>query len=226
MIAVVTGTGTGVGKTRLAAALVHALAARGPVVGWKPVESGVAGELGDDEAALAAASAIHAPSIRLREPLSPHLAARRAGVRLDPAALHARLAALASTWPTLVLEPAGGLCSPLDDELDNAGWLAAAPAELRARLRLVLVAPDRLGVLHDVAAALHAAAAHGLAIAAVALAPPAAADLSTGTNAAELAARAPARGRPIVTLPRAAIAGLARHAAIAALLAALGRGRG
>ena len=103
MIIAVAGTGTGVGKTRLAAALVRALAARGPVVGWKPVESGVVGERGDDEAALAEASSVHVPSIRLRAPLSPHLAARMEGVTLDPAALHRGWLVLAAAWPALVL---------------------------------------------------------------------------------------------------------------------------
>lgn len=223
MIVTVVGTGTGIGKTHLAVALIRALAVRGPVVAWKPVESGVSGALGDDEVALAAVSSLHVPSLRLRAPLSPHLAARREGVVIEPAALHARWLALAETWPTLVVELAGGLCSPLDDELDHAQWLALAPPAVRARLRLVLVAPDRLGALHDVAATLHAAAAHGLAsaIAAIALAPPATADAATGTNAAELAARPPARGRPIVVLPRASSAELAAHAAVQALLAAL-----
>ena len=220
-IIVVTGTGTGVGKTQLAVALVRALAARGPVIGWKPVETGVDGAIGDDEALLAAVSAAHAPALRLPQPLSPHLAARRAGVVIDPVALHGRWLTLATEWPTVVVELAGGLCSPLDDELDNAAWLAAAPPAIRAGLRLVLVAPDRLGVLHDVAAALHAAAAHRLTIDAIALAPSRAADASTGTNADELAARAPARGRPIITLPSAAPADLATSAAMQSLLAAL-----
>lgn len=223
MIVAVTGTGTGIGKTHLAVALIRALATRGPVVAWKPVESGVTGARGDDEAALAAASAVHVPSLRLRAPLSPHLAARREGVVIEPAALHARFVELAETWPTVVVELAGGLCSPLDDELDHAGWLATAAPAIRARLRIVLVASDRLGVLHDVAATLHAAAAHGLgpALAAIALAPPATADLSTGTNAAELARRRPARDLAIVELPRAPSAELAHHAAVQAILAAL-----
>ncbi len=221
MIIAVAGTGTGVGKTRQAAALVRALAARGPVVGWKPVESGVSGERGDDEAALTEASSAHVPSIRLRAPLSPHLAARMEGITLDPAALHRRWLELAVAWPAMVLETAGGLCSPLDDALDQAGWLASAPRMIRAGMRLVLVAPDRLGVLHDVAAALHAAAAHGLTVDAIALAPPLVADASTGTNAGELAARAPARGRPIVTLPWAPVAELAASPAVRGLLTAL-----
>lgn len=222
MIVVVTGTGTGVGKTRLAVGLVQALAARGPVVGWKPVESGVDGALGADEVELAAASVVHAASVRLREPLSPHLAARRAGVTIDRAALHRRWLELARAWPAMVVELAGGLCSPLDDDVDQAGWLAEASPMIRAGMKLVVVASDRLGVLHDVVATLHAAAAHGLTVAAIALAPPATPDLSTGTNAGELAARAPVRGRPIVTLPRATSAELAGHPAVADLLAALG----
>lgn len=224
MIVVVTGTGTGVGKTRLAAALVHALAARGPVIGWKPVESGVtgaSGDLGEDEAALAQASAVHVPSMRLRAPLSPHLAARREGVAIDAAALHTRFAELATAWATLVVEPAGGLCSPLDDELDNAAWLAGAPAIVRADYRLVLVAPDRLGVLHDVTAALHAAAAHALPVAAIALAPVTSPDLSTGTNAAELATRPLTRTIPIISIPHASITDLATSPAVHALIAAL-----
>lgn len=221
MIVVVTATGTGVGKTHLAVALVRALGARGPVVAWKPVESGVTGPLGEDEAALAAVSARHVPAVRLPAPLSPHLAARRAGVVLAPGELHRQLVDLATAWPTVVVELAGGLCSPLDDELDHAGWLEALPAGLRPRLRLLLVAPDRLGVLHDVAAALHAATAHGLPVDAVALSAPAVADLSTGTNAAELAARPTIRGRAIVAVPRAPSADLAGHPALAALVAAL-----
>ncbi|HVV84792.1 MAG TPA: dethiobiotin synthase [Kofleriaceae bacterium] len=223
MIIVVSGTGTGVGKTHVAVALVRALAARGPVVAWKPVESGVEDPAGpgEDEAALAARSAVHVPSVRLRAPISPHLAARREGVRIDPAALHRRWLELASAWPAMVVELAGGLCSPLDDALDSAGWLAAAPPAIRAGMRLLLVAPDRLGVLHDAAAALHACAAHGLAARAIALSAPATADASTGTNAAELSARTIAAGLSIVRVPRAPSAELAAHPGIGELLAAL-----
>ena len=122
VIVAVVGTGTGIGKTHLAVALTQALAARGPVVAWKPVESGVRGALGDDEAALAAVSAAHVPSLRLRAPLSPHLAARREGVVIEPAALHDRWLTLAETWPTLVVELAG-------DRLPDGDRLDATRAE-------------------------------------------------------------------------------------------------
>jgi dethiobiotin synthetase len=54
------------------------------------------------------------------------------------------------------------------------------------RALVVLVAPDRLGVLHDVGACVRAAAVDGITFAAIALSAPAQADASTGTNAAEI----------------------------------------
>ncbi|MBK7535957.1 MAG: dethiobiotin synthase [Myxococcales bacterium] len=170
MIIAVVGTGTGVGKTHVATALLTALRARGQAaVGWKPVESGVTGAQGEDERLLALATGEVTPTLRLRAALAPNLAARLAGVTLDSRALATMLGELSARWPCLLLELAGGLFSPLDDELDNAEWLAALPSALRGELRLVLVAPDRLGVLHDVSAACRAAAGLGLAPATIVL---------------------------------------------------------
>jgi dethiobiotin synthetase len=159
----VTGTGTGIGKTHVARALIEALRALGAdVVGWKPVESGVVGERGDDEAQLAAASEpATAPTLRLRAPLSPHLAARREGSPIDPAALAKLREVVLARCEVLVMELAGGLFSPFDDRLDNADWLVGSDA------RVVVVAPDRLGVLHDTSAVLRAARPLGLTIEAI-----------------------------------------------------------
>lgn len=222
----IVGTGTGVGKTHVAAALLRQLRAGGALaVGWKPVESGVAeggagrqreGEReGEDELALHQATGVHCPTLlRLREPISPHLAARRQGARIDGAAIERRLEELSARWPLVVLELAGGWFSPFDDARDNADWLAALPAALRARLRLVLVAPDRLGVLHDVSAVVRAAASlrpAPLAPLAVALSAPAQGDDASGSNAAELTGRGPTRGLPVLSLPRAPVEALAQH---------------
>lgn len=234
MILAVVGTGTGVGKTHVAAALVRALRARGVVAGgWKPVESGVEGEHGADELALRQAGGAVGPTLRLREPLAPNVAARAAGVRLDGAAIARQLGELAARWPVLVLELAGGLFSPFDDALDNAEWLAALPATLVADVALVLVAPDRLGVLHDVSSTLRAGRALGLWPRAVALSriapepatggpPPAtsvAADVSVGRNAAELSRRPLTAALPVVTLPHMSSAELSTSAPLQALVA-------
>src|SRR5574337_1361748 len=89
----ITGTDTGVGKTLVSAALLHTLAAHHPrVVGMKPVAAGVVrhgdGWASEDALALRAASTVEVPPeldnpILLPDPLSPHIAAERAGVRID-----------------------------------------------------------------------------------------------------------------------------------------------
>lgn len=221
MIIAVSGTGTGVGKTHAAAALLRHLRASGQrALGYKPAESGIADPSlpGEDEAALAAAcDGETAPTVRLLAPLAPHLAARKQGAHYDAASFLSTLAQLAAEWPIVVLELAGGWFSPFDETRDNADWLAALPPSLRARLRVFLVAPDRLGVLHDVSAACRAARALTLAPSAIALSAVAAGDDSSGANAGELAARPLTRAVPIVSLPRAPIAELAAHPSIAEL---------
>jgi dethiobiotin synthetase len=219
MIIAIVGTGTGVGKTHVAAALLRHLRAGGQrVLGWKPVESGVPpGVEGEDERALREACGVAAKTLRLTAPLSPHLAARRQGLTIESAPLIAELAELAAAWPCVVLELAGGWFSPFDDHLDNAEWLAALPTLLRRQLALILVAPDRLGVLHDLSSTCRAATSLGLRPLAIALSAPLAADDSSGSNAAELALRPATRELPIVSLPRAPVSDLAASTPMAAL---------
>jgi hypothetical protein len=71
-------------------------------------------------------------------------------------------------------------------------------------------------VLHDVSAALRAAAAVDLDVHAIALVAPASRDESTATNAAELRTR---HGIELVDLPRRPIAELQRHASLIELVA-------
>lgn len=181
---VLVGTGTDVGKTHVACALLAALRARGARCrGYKPIATGVAVGARCDDAerhALAAGVAYAAPTYAFVPPVSPHLAAREAGRAIDLGVLARRAAELEDG--ALVVETAGGLFSPLDERSTNADLVRAlAPA------RVVLVAPDRIGVLHDVGATARAARAEGLDAMEVVLSAPAAPDASTGTNAAELA---------------------------------------
>jgi dethiobiotin synthetase len=80
---VVVGTGTGVGKTWVTAALAAALVTRTRgVVALKPVETGVAADTSDsDFRRLADASSfpVEPQPFRFDAPLSPHLAAHRVG---------------------------------------------------------------------------------------------------------------------------------------------------
>jgi dethiobiotin synthetase len=164
MIIYVVGTGTDVGKTHVAAALARV----SKMPAWKPIVSGGL----EDVERLGAAP----PLVALAEPISPHLAARREGVQLSADAI------VRATKGSMIVESAGGLYSPLSDDETNAD-VALAYGE---RALVVLVAPDRLGVLHDVGACVRAAEADGISFAAVALSAPAEKDASTGTNAAEI----------------------------------------
>ena len=85
---VVVGTGTGVGKTTVSVALLRALRCAQPDVqalGVKLIETGLVDGLGSDAQALEEASTRGLPMPKphpmfgFGEPLSPHLAARRAG---------------------------------------------------------------------------------------------------------------------------------------------------
>jgi len=165
IVVAVSGTGTNVGKTYVASALTAALAQRGPATGVKPYESGHDAELGPDQRDLAAASTTSATALgfALRcfpEPVAPPEAARRAGASVDLAAFIASFQRVrARVSGVLVLELAGGLFSPFDDATCNADVLRALAPEHH-----VLVAPNRLGVLHDARAAVRASRAEGLTV--------------------------------------------------------------
>jgi len=218
-LVVVSGTGTEIGKTHFATALVLAWGRRGyAVAGLKPVESGVpAGSWGADGAALEQASTFHVkrcrPPYLLERAVSPHLAARDEGLEIRPEVIQAYVAPFQGDADAVVVELAGGLFSPLARNLTNADVAALLQPDAH-----LLVAPDRLGVLHDVTAAVRAARATTprAAPTGIVLVTPAAPDLSTGTNAAELAevTDVPVLG----TLPRTAVEELARSAAVARIL--------
>lgn len=206
-LVVVTGTGTSIGKTHFSEALLHALAARGKrAAGIKPVETGLGETAVTDAARLAAASSCHVKhaGIRFDDPVSPHVASRDAGVRISVQALAAEVQGVRADAEVMVVELAGGLFTPLTDELTNADLALALAADL-----LVLVAPDRLGVLHDLVAASRAAHAMALRLDGIVLVAPERPDSSTGRNAAEVGRllRVPLLG----SLPRAPATELGRH---------------
>ena len=148
----VTGTDTGVGKTVISAALTQALVARGlRVAVMKPVASGSdptpAGLRNSDAVTLMAAANVPAPYEVVNPycflpPVSPHIAAREAGVTIDLTLLRSRFDSLASVSDYVVVEGAGGWLAPISD--------AATMADLAAALSLpvLLVVGMRLGCLN------------------------------------------------------------------------------
>lgn len=217
---VVIGTGTGVGKTHVSVALALALTSCGvSVAGMKPVESGV-GVGPTDATALDEAGTFHVkhpPPFALAAPISPHLAAEREGtvIQLQPILAWVGL----SDAEVTIVETAGALLSPISRTLTNLDLTVALNPDA-----VLLVAPDRLGVLHDVTATLFAyhMLAHSLPEPIVALQPPADPDDSTSLNAEELLRLGVAR--TTITFPRAdraAALTLERAKTLAQLLGAL-----
>jgi len=165
----VAGTDTGIGKTHAACTLIHALRARGlQACGMKPVASGCLetpeGRRNEDALALQAAgsrSLAYASinPVALREPLSPHLAARLEGVTIEMAPLHAAFDQLRAAHEAVVVEGVGGWMVPL------APGLLASAIPQQWDLPVVLVVGLRLGCLNHALLSARAILADGCRLA-------------------------------------------------------------
>jgi dethiobiotin synthetase len=156
----ITGIGTGIGKTLIAAILTEALHADY----WKPVQAGF--ENGTDSEWVAgmitnAISEIHPEAYKLSTPVSPHIAARNQGLKINLGQIIRQLenirerssakksrSAKSHTSPHvsggnfLVIEGAGGLLAPLNESefvIDLASKTGAA---------LILVSRNYLGSIN------------------------------------------------------------------------------
>ena len=145
----VTGTDTGVGKTRASAALLHALRARHErCVGMKPVAAGTdATGVNEDVLALRSAGNVPVPArldnpVSLPDAVSPHIAAARACRTIEIDALVDAYRELARHADAVVVEGAGGFLVPLSAEATGADLAAALG------LPVILVVGLRLGCLN------------------------------------------------------------------------------
>ncbi len=167
----VTGTGTGVGKTVVAAVIARALAAElERVAVFKPVLTGM-DEPGEPDhelllrAAGSAQSREQVAPYRFGPPLSPHLAAQLANVAIEPAALLSAARAAAEGSGALVCEGVGGLLVPL-----TPGYLVRDFAR-DLELPLVIAAAPGLGTINHTLLSVEGARAVGLEICCVVLTP-------------------------------------------------------
>lgn len=145
--AFITATGTGVGKTWLAAALASACVQRGKrVAAIKPIETGVDPDPVD---AIALAQACgdetlaHAHGLyRAAPPLAPYAIEKRGGPSIGSLrALSKRVRELGHGADYTIVEGAGGVLVPLDRERTIADFAALLD------LQTVVVARNELGVL-------------------------------------------------------------------------------
>ncbi|MGQ7889959.1 dethiobiotin synthase [Paenibacillus sp. WC2504] len=145
----ITGTDTGVGKTMVTAAIAAALRADGCQAGvWKPVQSGAclgSGET-DAERLLQLTGIKEQPDTvapyTFEAPLAPMLAARLAGVTLTLQELIAAGKPLIERYDALLIEGAGGVAVPLNED--------ALIVDLIAELQIpaLIVARSGLGTIN------------------------------------------------------------------------------
>ena len=145
----VTGTDTGVGKTVLSAALML----RYPEARyWKPIQTG-----SDDdtrEVGRLSGGLVLDEGIRLPDPVSPHLAARLAGMTI-------KLPSRDSDGAVYIVEGAGGVLVPVNDSQTMADLM------VRLGLPVIVAARTTLGTINHTLLTLEALRARGLRVAGV-----------------------------------------------------------
>jgi dethiobiotin synthetase len=145
----ITGTDTGVGKTLVSCALLHAFAEQGKkVAGFKPVAAGCDdNDRNDDAVRLRAASNVMVtygqvnPYCFVRA-IAPHLAAWHSGVRIELSRILTSFHELSSQADEVIVEGAGGFMVPLNEKQDSTD-LARELA-----LPIIVVVGMRLGCIN------------------------------------------------------------------------------
>jgi dethiobiotin synthetase len=158
------GTDTEVGKTFVACRLIEQWVSQGARVGaYKPVASGALSQDSSDASLLWLASGrlgtleqVNPQSFSA--PLAPPMAAELEGREVDDERIVDGAVAWKSECDFLVVEGAGGLMSPISWKMTNASLAQ------KLQLPLILVAPNKLGVVSQVLTTLTAAKALKLRI--------------------------------------------------------------
>lgn len=130
----ITGIGTDVGKTVVAAIVTQALKADY----WKPIQSGLEET---DKVTISSLidnskTVIHAEAYRLKTPMSPHKAAEIDGITIDLGQIKRP-----ETSNTMVIEGAGGLLVPINNQETIVDLIAADD-------KVILVSAGYLGSIN------------------------------------------------------------------------------
>jgi dethiobiotin synthase len=159
----ITGTDTGVGKTVVAAALMHRYRESAALRYWKPIQTGI--EEDDDTATVRSLAncsdaEIFDQGVRLPRPVSPHLAARLSEQKIDLDPLTALIANQAKDlcW---IVEGAGGALVPINDTDKMTDLMRDL------QLPMIVVARSTLGTINHTLLTLEALRSRSLCVAGV-----------------------------------------------------------
>lgn len=169
----VTGTDTEVGKTRFTLLLIESLRRRGEnPFAIKPFETGCGeGMVPPDADAYLSALKAGDPGLsledicyyRYREPVSPNIAARLSGRSPDMGVVKKRILNRLKERGLVFVEGAGGI---MVEAVDGVTFLDMA---VELSMKVIIVAPNRLGVLNQVALTLSALKIGGANLAGITL---------------------------------------------------------
>ena len=148
----ITGTDTGIGKTRSAVALMAALQQRGlTVCGMKPVSAGctlgVEGLVNDDAIQLQQQSSLHLPYKTVNPyaweaAIAPHIAAQQQGNEMTLAPIRSSFQKITAQCDIVIVEGAGGWLVPFNDTQ------TMADIAVDLSLDVILVVGIRLGCIN------------------------------------------------------------------------------
>ena len=150
-----TGTGTGIGKTVIASILAEALGADY----WKPVQAGFADgtdSLWVQSMLSNSQSSIYPEAYKLAMAASPHIAARAEGVSISMTTITEFFSVIWQREKPLIIEGAGGLMVPLNDQKFVLDLIKALDA------RVILVSRNYLGSINHSLLTAAACGAHRL----------------------------------------------------------------
>lgn len=175
----ITGTGTGAGKTVLAAQLTRFLRERGlKVAAFKPLCSGGRDDARKIHAALGGALTLDEVNPwHFRAAIAPALAAKLERKPISLAQVLAHIRSHRGNAEATLVEGAGGLLSPLGNDFDSRDLMLALRADP------IIAAPNQLGAVNHLLLTLEALPKKYRARSKVVLMSPASPDSATRTNA-------------------------------------------
>jgi len=133
---IIAGIGTEIGKTFISSILTEALQADY----WKPIQSGALDFTDTDTVRSLISNAktiFHPETYRLNQPMSPHAAAAIDGVEIDLSEFE-----LPQTANHLIVELAGGIMVPLNDQATNIDLIK------KLNIPVILISKNYLGSIN------------------------------------------------------------------------------
>ena len=165
---VIVGSDTDVGKTYIACEIIRAnKSAQIRFGAFKPVASGCSinpSDLFEDDIQKLQIAVDHRQTLkeicayRFARPVAPNLAAKELGETIDMNVIEQAYQSALSACDYLVVETAGGLFSPINDEITNLEFITGL------NLPVIVIINNKLGAINQAMLTCHALLSRGLSI--------------------------------------------------------------